>query len=216
MKKLFLTLFLLLVSFLSYSFANSSLDQAISWMNQNWLTKFTGAQDFMATQSLRRDEASKFFVQYAEKIQKSIFDETKTECDKFTDLNKWWSDLTGTIAEACKLGLFKWANWKFMPSQPLTNAQAITVVMRMIDWTKDETQWYFAQKYFEKAQELGIMNWLNLNSTANFEQLATRGDVAILLFNASNLTGITLNNQDFAYIDNQIKTINQKLNIITV
>ncbi|MEI7918985.1 MAG: hypothetical protein WCH65_01930 [bacterium] len=42
----------------------------------------------MATQSLRRDEASKFFVQYAEKIQKSIFDETKTECDKFTDLNK--------------------------------------------------------------------------------------------------------------------------------
>ncbi|MEI7918984.1 MAG: hypothetical protein WCH65_01925 [bacterium] len=54
---------------------------------------------------------------------------------------------------------------------------------------------------------------MNLNSTANFEQLATRGDVAILLFNASNLTGITLNNQDFAYIDNQIKTINQKFKL---
>lgn len=213
MKKLSLVLSLFLISFVSFSFADSTLDQAISWMNQNGLTKFTNAQDFMANQNLRRDEATKFFVQYAKQVQKSVSDETKTECNRFTDLNKWRSDLADSMKNSCKLGLFQWTNWKFMPTQSLTNAQAITVLMRMIDGKQDETQWHFAQKYFERAKELGIMNGLNLNSTANFDKLATRGEVAILLFNASNLSGVKLNNQDFAYIESQIKMVNQKFKL---
>lgn len=213
MKKFSLVLSLFLISFVSFSFADSTLDQAISWMNQNGLTKFTNAQDFMANQNLRRDEATKFFVQYAKQIQKSISDETKTECNKFADLNKWRSDLADSMKDSCKIGLFQWTNWKFMPTQSLTNAQAITVVMRMIDGKQDETQWHFAQNYFERAKEFGIINWLNLNSTANFDKLATRWEVAILLFNASNMSGTRLNNQDFAYVDNQVKTINQKFKL---
>lgn len=187
MKKVFLVLSLFLLSFLSFSFATSQLDQAISWMSQKWLTKFTNATDFMATKSLRRDEATKFFVQYATEILSLTPDTAKTACN-FTDLNKAWPDLKDLIRESCQLWLFQWANGKFMPTQSLTNAQAITVLIRMIDGEKDETQWHFAQKYFEKAQELGIMNWLNLNSTANFDKLATRWEVGILLYNASNLT----------------------------
>lgn len=198
------------ISFISFSFADSTLDQAISWMYSKGLTKFDNSQDFMANKSLRRDEATKFFVQYAKEIQNSISDETKMECDKFTDLAKWWTDLADTMKGSCKLGLFQWTNWKFMPTQALTNAQAITVLIRMIDGKKDETQWHFAQKYFERAKELGIMNWLNLNSTANFDKLATRGEIAILLFNASNLSGIRLNNQDFSYIESEVKTVSQK------
>jgi len=37
-------------------------------MNQKGLTKFDNATDFMATNGLRRDEASKFFVQYAKEV----------------------------------------------------------------------------------------------------------------------------------------------------
>lgn len=155
-------------------------------MNTNWLTKFTNAQDFMATKTLRRDEASKFFVQYATEILWLTPDTSKASCN-FNDLGKARPDLKDLVKEACQLWLFQWANWKFMPTQSLTNAQAITVLIRMIDGKKDETQWHFAQKYFEKAQELGLMNWLTLNSTANFDKLATRWEVGILLFNASNL-----------------------------
>jgi hypothetical protein len=40
-----------------------------------------------------------------------------------------------------------------MPQNALTNAEAMTVAIRMIDGKKDETQQHFAQKYFEKAKE---------------------------------------------------------------
>ncbi len=181
--------FLILASILFlgwFTLANTQLDQAISWMNTNWLTKFTNATDFMATKSLRRDEATKFFVQYATEILWRTPDTSKTSCN-FSDLSKARPDLKDLIKESCQLGLFQWTNWKFMPTQSLTNAQAITVLIRMIDGQKDETQGHFAQKYFEKAQELWIMNWLLLNSTANFDKLTTRWEVGILLYNSSNL-----------------------------
>ena len=59
---------LVFISFVSFSFADTQLNKAISWMNNNGLTKFTNATDFMASNSLRRDEATKFFVQYATEI----------------------------------------------------------------------------------------------------------------------------------------------------
>ena len=192
MKKLLVIAFAIICLWW-FSLASSQLDQSISRMNQNGLTKFTNATDFMATKGLRRDEASKFFVQYAKEIMWLTPDTSKTTCN-FTDLSKARPDLKDIIKEACQLGLFQWSNWKFMPTQSLTNAQAITVLIRMIDWKKDETQGHFAQLYFDKAQELWIMEWLTMNSTANFDKLTTRGDVGILLYNASqSSTGSTDN-----------------------
>jgi len=130
--------------FFSFSFADSQLDGAVSWMHSNWLTKFDNASDFMSTQSLRRDEATKFFVQYA-KESLGLSPDTSKSCN-FTDLDKARPDLKDLIKESCQLGLFQWYNWKFMPTQSLTNAQAITVLIRMIDGNKDETQWHWAQK----------------------------------------------------------------------
>lgn len=186
MKK-FLVIALTVICAWWFSFAISQLDQSISRMNKNWLTKFTNTTDFMATNNLRRDEASKFFVQYAKEVKGLTPDTSKTTCN-FTDVSKARPDLKDIIKEACQLGLFQWSNGKFMPTQSLTNAQAITVLIRMIDWKKDETQWHFAQLYFEKGQKLWIMEWLALNSTANFDKLTTRGDVGILLYNASKLS----------------------------
>ncbi len=186
MKKIYL-LMVVFISFVSFSFADTQLNKAISWMNNNGLTKFTNATDFMATNSLRRDEATKFFVQYATEILWLTPDTSKTSCN-FSDLSKARPDLKDLIKESCQLGLFQWTNGRFMPTQSLTNAQAITVLIRMIDGKKDETQGHFAQGYFEKAQELGIMNWLTLNSTTSFDKLTNRWEVGILLYNAYSLT----------------------------
>lgn len=186
MKKL-LIVALAIIWFGWFSLASTQLDEAISRMNQNGLTKFTNATDFMATNGLRRDEASKFFVQYAKEVIWLTPDTSKTSCN-FTDLSQARPDLKDLIKESCQLWLFQWYNWKFMPTQPLTNAQSITVLIRMIDWKKDETQGHFAKLYFEKAQELWIMEWLTLNSTANFDKLTTRGDVGQLIYSASKLS----------------------------
>ena len=187
MKKLLVIAFAI-ISFWWFSLASSQLDEAISRMNQNGLTKFTNATDFMATKWLRRDEASKFFVQYAKEVMGLMPDTSKTTCN-FTDLGQARPDLKDLIKESCQLWLFQWSNGKFMPTQSLTNAQAITVLIRMIDWKKDETQGHFAKLYFEKAQELWIMEWLTLNSTSNFDKLTTRGDVWQLIYGASKLSG---------------------------
>ena len=185
-KNIIITFVILSIWLLWVSLAKSSLNESISRMNQNWLTKFNNARDFMSSNNLRRDEASKFFVQYAKEILWLKPDTSKTSCN-FNDLDKSWPDLKTQIKESCQLWLFQWYNWKFMPTQQITNAQAITVFIRMLDGKKDETQWHFAQKYFEKAQELWIINWLTLNYRSNFDKLTTRWDISILLFNASKL-----------------------------
>ena len=179
------------------SLAENQVNEAVSRMNGKWLTKFENATDFMASKSLRRDEATKFFVQYAKEVLWLIPNTGNMNCN-FNDLWEARPDLKTTIIEACQLWLFQWNKGKFMPKQALTNAQAITVLMRMVNGKQDESQWHFAQKYFEKAKELQIMNWLTLDNTANFDTLTTRGDVGVLIFNASKKS----NKKDTTNINN--------------
>ena len=185
-----LIMILVIASFFTFftlqAFANSQLNEAISWMHENGLTKFNNAQDFMSDKSLRRDEAAKFFVQYAKETLWNVADTSKSNCD-FMDLNEARPDLKGLIKESCQLWLFQWSHGNFMPTQPLTNAQAITVLIRMIDWKKDETEGHFAQKYFEKAEDINIMEWLYLSDSDHFDQLATRWEVWILIFNSAHM-----------------------------
>lgn len=194
MKKLLL-ITLSFIFFWGFIWASTSTNGVISRMYQNWLTKFDNSADFMETKPLRRDEASKFFVQYTKQLLNKTNDETKTECNKFSDLNKWRSDLSDTMKDSCKLWLFQWNKWKFMPTQTLTKWQAITVLIRMIDGKKDETQWHFAQKYYERALELWILNWVDINPKI-FDYLINRWDVARLLYNAWNIWKNTTSNNN--------------------
>lgn len=194
MKKLLLII-LSFIFFWGFIWASTSKNDVISRMYQNWLTKFDNPTDFMESKSLRRDEASKFFVQYSKDLLNKTTDETKAECNTLSDLNKWWSDLSETMKDSCKLWLFQWYKGKFMPTQTLTKWQAITVLIRMIDGKKDETQWHFAQKYYERALELWILDWVTLSSKT-FDYLITRGDMARLLYNAWNIGKNTTSNNN--------------------
>lgn len=200
MKK-FLVIVLSLIGLWWCSLASPQLDNAIVWMNEHGLTKFTNETEYMASKGLRRDEAAKFFVQYAKLLGKTTYIKTESQC-AFLDIHDSWIDLKDIVRESCRLWLFQWSNEKFMPTQFLTNAQAITVLIRMIDWKKDESKGHFAQLYFEKAQELWIMEWLTLNSSANFDKLTIRGDVGVLIYNA------------FQRLNTEAKSVNQDTNMI--
>lgn len=157
------------------------LSDAILWMNSQWLTIYSDPINFMAENWLRRDEAAKFFVQYAKQVMWKIPNYFDTSC-KFNDLNKAWPDLKDIVVESCQLWLFQWHNGKFMPTDKLTNAQAITVFMRLIDWYKDETWTHYANEYYKKAQQLWLLSWTPLNNSDNFDRYTTRWDVAKMLF----------------------------------
>jgi hypothetical protein len=157
------------------------LSNAVKWMYDNNLTKFANPEDFMASRWLRRDEAAKFYVQYAKQVMWKTPDYSKQWCN-FKDLNEAWSDLKDIIVESCQLWLFQWNNWKFMPTQQLTNAQALTVFMRLREWYKDETGSHFANNYYESAHSQWLLYDTPLDNRENFDRYTTRWDVAKMLF----------------------------------
>ncbi len=157
------------------------LNQAINWMYEKWLTIFNDPVSFMASNWLRRDEASKFFVKYAKEVMWMTPDYSKQWCS-FKDLDKARPDLKDVIVEACQLWLFQWYKWNFMPTQQLTNAQALTVFMRLREWYKDESWNHFANNYYESAHAQGLLFDTPLDNKANFDINTTRWDVAKMLF----------------------------------
>lgn len=157
------------------------LNQAITWMYEKWLTVFNEPTSFMAYNWLRRDEAAKFYVQYAKQVMWRTPDYSKQWCN-FKDLDKARPDLKDVIVESCQLWLFQWNNWKFMPTQQLTNAQAITVFMRLREWYKDEKGSHFANNYYESAHSQWLLYDTPLDNRENFDKYTTRWDVAKMLF----------------------------------
>lgn len=166
-------------------YGTSELHQSVSWMYNNGLTIFSEPESFMAENWLRRDEATKFFVQYAKEVMWKSSDTSKAGCE-FTDLSSAWSDLKDLIKESCQLGLFQGYKWKFMPTQQLTNAQVITVFIRLIDGYKDESWSHFANEYYVIAHGLWLLEGMDLDYIELFDSSATRGEVAQMLFRGKN------------------------------
>lgn len=157
------------------------LDEAISWMFTNWLTIFNNKSDFMYQNWLRRDEAAKFFVNYAKEVIWLTPDYSNSDCI-FDDLDEARDDLKDIVIESCQLGLFQWSNWKFMPTEWLTNAQTITVFMRLLEWKKDETWSHYANEYFKSANNLWLLNRTPLEVKENFDKFVSRWSVAKMLY----------------------------------
>ncbi|MDR0369700.1 MAG: hypothetical protein LBH96_04230 [Candidatus Peribacteria bacterium] len=101
------------------------------------MTSFNTTSSFRAYDTLRRDEAAKFFVEFA-RTNGNVNYIYGNSCS-FYDLNKSWSDLKTYVTEACSYGFLKGNGNYVLPDQKLTNAQAVTVVIRMIDRYQSES-----------------------------------------------------------------------------
>ena len=181
MKKVFVLIF---AAIGLYSFVSAAVvDDAVSWMYDNGLTIHNNATDFKSTQWLRRDEAAKFYVNFAKQLNKTGYVKTASQCT-FSDINDSWSDLKDIVIESCRLGLFQWSKDKFNPKNQLTNAQAITVLVRLLAGNQSEV-WlsHRADNYYSKANELGVLQSVSMNSKNN---TATRGNVGIVIYNGKN------------------------------
>ena len=155
--------------------------QAINFLHNNGLTKFNDETSFMADNALRRDEAAAFYVRFARDVLGMQPDETKQECLAFTDINEGHTDLTDEMIAACQLDLFKGSNWQFMPRAQLTNAQALAVLIRLLDGFKSEDGNHWASNYLASAKKMGLTVGLQADSDANLDRQMTRGDIAKIL-----------------------------------
>jgi len=107
------------------------LQDAISWAYDKGLTSFNTDTSFMPNNNLRRDEASKFLVEFAELVGMNT-DDMLRNCS-FSDVEKSRPDLKGYVATSCQYNILKGNNGEFWPDQSLTNAQIVTAVVRILD-----------------------------------------------------------------------------------
>lgn len=165
---------------------NEELQEAITWMYDNWMTIYNDPKSFMATSSINREQAAKFFGVLAEKIYNKEIDENNV-C-VFSDLWTAIDTLQSNIVQSCQLWLFNWYRWKFDPKTKLTNAQALAVLSRIVNWKLDESNNPRYGNYY-KADNLWVhvlADWLKIWSITSAEKQATRWEIAIMIYRTAN------------------------------
>jgi hypothetical protein len=68
-----------------------------------------------------------------------------------------------------------------MPRAQLTNAQALAVLIRLLDGFKSEDGNHWASNYLASAKKMGLTVGLQADSDANLDRQMTRGDIAKIL-----------------------------------
>lgn len=160
----------------SQSYTTKELQDAITRMKDSWLTKYSTISSFMPFNTMKREEAAKFFSVFATTAFAKE-ENPDTSC-VFTDIGTADYTLKTNIISSCKLGLFKWSKWQFIPKDNLTNAQAVAVLIRIMVWMMDESTTDRYKQYIAKAKEFGLI-W-NILPNNNI----TRWEAAVLLYKA--------------------------------
>jgi len=152
--------------------------QAIILLHSHEITKFDTVETFMPDNNIRRDEIAKMDVYFRENVLENITTIVEDECS-FKDLDQAHSDLPDLICRSYNYGLFKGYEWNFMPTDSITNGQAVIVLIRMIDGFKDETSVaHYAQNYMDTAEELGLLDGLGISNKSEWDKPALRSTVS--------------------------------------
>ncbi len=161
---------------------DEELKIAIQWMYDNWLTIYNQVQDFLPNNEITREQASKFFVEFAAKVlwkeRWNIYN-----YNIFSDISNADPTLKNHIIYANNMWLFKWTNWKFNPFNKLTKAQAITVTVRMANWYMDENYNPRYLNYYYAADSYWILKWWWYEFDTLDKQNISRWDMALILYN---------------------------------
>ena len=160
----------------SQPYTSEQLQDAIERMYSQWLTKYDTIDAYRPEKNMTREEAAKFFSIFA--IGEFNKVEYISNACIFNDIKKADRSLINNITQACRLGVFKWTKWNYMPKDNLTHAEAIAVLIRIMIWTLPEPSPFWYSNYIAKAKEI----WLIENTNANSN--ITRWEVAILLYKA--------------------------------
>jgi len=124
------------------------------------MTQYDNQNDYRPFDTLTREQGAKMLSVFAMK-NLCIAPDESIVC-KFTDMEEADPSLQAFLTTSCQLGLFQGFQGKFMPQEPLTKAQALTVLSRAIDGKQDETQNPRWSIYFEKARQHGLTKETNV------------------------------------------------------
>lgn len=192
---------------------DAELKKAIERMYENWLTQYNTPESFKSDDYLTREQASKFFVTFYSKIlgKKVTWN---LNLNAFSDINNADPDLKIFIAQANDMWLFKGSKWKFMPKNKLTQAQAIAVAIRMVNWNQKEIENSRYVNYYNKAKKYWLLKRWNFDIVDLNRINITRWDTALILYALNNhITNSKDSEKLINYNNNLANALNKCLDI---
>lgn len=163
------------------SLRDAELKKAIERMYDNWLTQYNSLESFKSDDYLTREQASKFFaIFYSNILDKKLTDNINSKA--FSDIKEANPNLRYFISQANEMWLFNGFKWKFMPKDKLTQAQAISVAVRMVNWNLNEIKnaWYI--NYYIKAKKYWLLKRWDFDIVDLNRINITRWDTALILY----------------------------------
>lgn len=167
--------------FASESMTDPEFVSAVNYMYSNWLTRYSDLNDFQQDVTLNREQAAKFFVEFAKVSKGKKVPSTVSQHCKFADLNEADSTLRASISQSCEMWIFKWTWGKFFPKQALTKAESLAVLVRIIKWVQDENVLPWRKNYFQVAKEMWYTKETNVIS---LDRKVSRYEIWLLLYRA--------------------------------
>lgn len=136
---------------------------------------FSGAGDgnFYPDAPLTRAQFAKIAVYMLGKA-----DEAVVKTDAFSDVKSedWYSGYVNVVAGE---GIIEgYPDGSFGANEQITFAQALTVLVRLLDYTSADVGYKWPQGYIEKASVLGITEGMDFDPYA----VLTRGEAAVLIY----------------------------------
>lgn len=145
------------------------------------MTKFATEKEYQPTGTLTREQAAKMYAVFGMSYL-CLAPDTSRACT-FSDVNSADPSLQEFLKTSCQLGLFQWSQGKFSPKSPLTKAQALTVLVRALSGSVDETTNPRRKNYFTQAQSLQLTKETNVWAV---DKSVTRYESLLLQYRARN------------------------------
>lgn len=178
------------------------IDKALYWMFNNGLTKYDSLTGYRPDDPLLREEAAKIIGQAY--IILGYPREVKNNSCTFSDADSFDPSLAPYIADTCSYGIFRWSNGSFLAQKSLSKAEALTVLIRILEWelsSEEFTPWWTL--YFVKAKNIALTNEADVNS---LDRPITRREIALLMYRFKK---IVLDVQLNSAAKEQLSLINQ-------
>ncbi len=156
----------------------TELEKAIYWMHKNGLTQYDTLSAYRPQDPLLREEATKIIGQAYNILWFSK--ENKNHDCNFSDRETFNPTLASYIASTCSYGIFKGSQGKFLAQNPLTKAEALTVLIRILEGKsskEDFSPWRTV--YFIKAKGISLTKEAEVNAQA---RAITREEIALLIY----------------------------------
>jgi hypothetical protein len=155
--------------------------QAVWRMFWHTMTMYNQPDLFRPTDLVTRQEAAKFFVQFATLIWGV---DSATDVCVARDIQESDPTLRMSLLDACKRWIMKWYKGNIYPTQVLSKAEWMTMLLRILSWWKDESMTPWRLWYYREARVV----WLTKELDAwDLDRPMTRYEIALLLYRAGNV-----------------------------